>query len=200
MRLLLATGNRGKIREIAGMLGDLPVEVVGLGEFDEIAPARETGKTFAANARIKAREYYRQTGVLTFAEDSGLEVDALGGAPGHLSARFAGENCTDSDNVRKLLRMLRGVKAADRRARFVCVAAITDGKKIWTATGKCEGRIARRASGTSGFGYDPVFIPEGYTTTFARLGVEVKNRISHRARALAKTRKILERIVAERAE
>ena len=197
MKLLLATNNRGKIREIAGMLEEFPIETIALGEFKDIVPACETGKTFTANAKIKARTYFEQTGLLTFAEDSGLEVDHLGGAPGYLSARFAGEDCTDGDNVRKLLRLLRGVRAVDRTARFVCVVAITDGNKIWTATGKCEGRIAHRPSGTSGFGYDPVFIPTGYSTTFARLGVKVKNTISHRSRALPKARRILERIVGE---
>jgi XTP/dITP diphosphohydrolase len=148
LKLLLASSNRGKIREIARMLEGLPIDIRALDQFQEIIPARETGKTFAANAKIKAKSYFEQTGLLTFAEDSGLEVDHLDGAPGCLSARFAGENCTDGDNVRKLLRLLRGVRAANRTARFVCVAAITDGSRIWTATGKCEGRIAHRPSGT----------------------------------------------------
>lgn len=200
MKLLLATGNRGKIREITATLERLPVEIVGLGHFENITPAPETGKTFAANARIKAGSYHEQTGLLTFAEDSGLEVDYLAGAPGCLSARFAGEGCSDADNLRKLLRLLRGVKAADRTARFVSVIAITDGRKIWTATGKCEGRIAHRASGRSGFGYDPVFIPAGYNATFARLGVRIKKSISHRSRALAKAARILERITGARAQ
>jgi XTP/dITP diphosphohydrolase len=185
------------MREIAGLLEGLPIETVALDDFERIVPARETGKTFAANARIKAKTYFEQTGFLAFAEDSGLEVDHLSGAPGCLSARFAGEGSTDADNVRKLLRLLRGVKSSDRTARFVCVVAITDGDKIWTVTGKCEGRIAHRQSGTSGFGYDPVFIPVGYNTTFARLGDKVKNSISHRSRALQKASRILERIAGE---
>ena len=139
MKLLLATSNRGKIREIADMLEGMPFETVALGDIPNITPAVETGKTFAANAKIKAKAYFEQTGLLTFAEDSGLEVDWLDGAPGVFSARFAGENCSDDDNVRKLLRLLRGVRAADRTARFVCVVAITDGEKMWTATGKCDG-------------------------------------------------------------
>jgi XTP/dITP diphosphohydrolase len=200
LKLLLATGNRGKIREIAAMLERFPVKIVGLGECANIIPAVETGKTFIANARIKARSYHEQTGLLTFAEDSGLEVDYLGGAPGCLSARFAGEGASDADNVRKLLRSLRGVKASDRTARFVSVIAITDGIGMWTTTGKCEGRIAHRPAGEAGFGYDPLFIPQGYTTTFARLGIEVKKSISHRSRSLAKAIRIIERIIAERAE
>ena len=197
MKLLLATGNSGKIREIAAILGRFPVEIVGLGEFANIEPAVESGKTFAANARINAKTYHEQTGLLTFAEDSGLEVDHLGGAPGCLSARFAGEGSSDADNVKKLLRSLRGVKAVDRTARFVSVIAITDGSGMWTTTGKCEGRIAHRPAGESGFGYDPVFIPRGFTASFARLGLEVKKTVSHRSRSLAKAIHIIERIIAE---
>lgn len=200
MKLLLATGNSGKVREISKILQGLPVEIVSLKEFKDIKPARESSNSFAANARIKARTYFRQAGLLTLAEDSGLQVDCLGGQPGCLSARFAGDDATDADNVKKLLRLMQGVKAEKRTARFVCVVAMTDGKKIWMATGKCEGRIATRALGTSGFGYDPVFIPNGYNTTFARLGVKTKNEISHRAQALGKARRIVERMLAERSE
>ena len=198
MKLLLATGNSGKIREIAAMLERFPVETVGLDKFANITPAVESGKTFAANARIKATTYHEQTGLLTFAEDSGLEVDHLGGAPGCLSARFAGEGSSDADNVKKLLRSLRGVKAVDRTARFVSVIAITDGIGMWTATGRCEGRIAHRPAGESGFGYDPVFIPQGFVSSFARLGLEIKKSVSHRSQALAKAIRIIERIIAER--
>ncbi len=200
MKLLLATGNTGKIREISKILDGLPVEIVSLKEIKNVKPARESGNSFAANARIKARTYVRQTGFLTLAEDSGLQVDRLGGQPGCHSARFAGDDATDADNVKKLLRLMRGVKAEKRTARFVCVVAITDGKKIWMATGKCEGRIASRPLGKSGFGYDPVFIPKGYDKTFARLGTKTKNEISHRAQALRKARRILERMLAERSK
>lgn len=198
MKLLIASYNTGKIREISRILKGLPLEIVGLGQFKDIRPARETGRSFTANARIKTKTYGEQTGLLTLAEDSGLQVDCLGGEPGHLSARFAGENSSDTDNLRKLLRLMRGVKSSERTARFVCVAAIVNGEKMWIVSGKCEGRISLRASGNSGFGYDPVFIPEGYNTTFARLGMKKKNEISHRAQAFAKVRRILERILAER--
>ena len=200
MKLLLATANRGKIREIADTLAKLPFEIIGLGDIEGIVPAEETGSSCLVNARIKAKSYQEQTGLLTFAEDSGLEVDYLNGAPGHLSARFAGEDSADADNVAKLLRELKGVMAENRKARFLCVIAIADGKRIRTATGKCEGRIAWRASGTSGFGYDPVFIPKGYRTTFARLGLDVKNSISHRAHALRKAKSLLEGMAGENAE
>jgi len=197
MKLLIATGNAGKIREISKILAGLPFKIVSLKEFEDIVPARESGKSFVANARIKAKTYYRQTGLATLAEDSGLQVDVLGGQPGCLSARFAGNGACDADNVKKLLRLMRGVEAKRRTARFVCVIAITDGKKIWIATGKCEGRIALRPSGQSGFGYDPVFIPDGYNTTFARLGTKIKNEISHRGQALERARRILERMLPE---
>lgn len=193
MKLLLATTNSGKIREISRILKGLSLEVISLKDLENIEAADETGKSFAANARIKAKTHYRQTRLLTLAEDSGLQVDCLGGEPGVFSARYAGEDASDTENLKKLLRLMRNVKAVDRTARFVCVVAITDGKRLWLATGKCEGRIAVRASGNSGFGYDPVFIPEGYNTTFARLGTNVKNKISHRAQALLRARRILER-------
>lgn len=193
MRLLVATSNSGKTREIRKILAGIPFEIVNLKDVGKLTEARETGKSFAANARIKARTYYRQTGLLTLAEDSGLQVDYLGGRPGVLSARFAGETASDADNVRRLLASMRGVPQEKRHARFVCVVAITDGKKMWMATGKCEGRIASRPSGRSGFGYDPVFIPDGYNKTFANLGADEKNKISHRGRALRKARRILER-------
>ncbi|GAB4344319.1 MAG: XTP/dITP diphosphatase [Candidatus Abyssubacteria bacterium] len=195
MKCLLATANSGKVREIANILKDLPLDIVSLKDISTFTPVKETGNSFVANARLKAKAYYRQTGLLTLAEDSGLQVDYLNGRPGVFSARFAGENASDRDNVRKLLRELRGVKTEKRTARFVCVIVITDGKKVWIATGQCEGRIATRPSGKSGFGYDPVFIPKGYNTTFAQLGTGIKNEISHRAQALKKAHRILERIL-----
>jgi len=197
MKLLIATSNAGKTREMSKILKGLPVEIVNLKEFADIVLARETGESFVANARIKAKTYYRQTGLFTLAEDSGLQVDYLNGDPGYRSARFAGTEASDDENLRELLKRLRGVKAAERTARFVSVMALTNGKKVWIASGKCHGRIALRPSGSSGFGYDPVFIPEGYNTTFARMGTKIKNEISHRAEALAKSRRILERLLAE---
>ncbi len=197
MKLLIATSNAGKTREMSRILKGLPIETVDLREFTDIVPARETGKSFAANARIKVKTYYRQTGLFTLAEDSGLQVDYLDGEPGYRSARFAGTDASDDENLRELLRRLTGVRAAERTARFVSVMALTNGQKVWIASGQCHGRIALRPSGKSGFGYDPVFIPDGYNTTFARLGAKIKNEISHRAEALGKTRHILERLLAE---
>jgi XTP/dITP diphosphohydrolase len=197
MKLLLGTSNAGKVREISSFLKNLPVEVVSLKDFKDIQPAVESGKSFLANARSKAQTYNRQTRLLTLAEDSGLQVDFLDGLPGSLSARFAGEGATDKENVQKLLREMRKAKKGRRSARFVCVAAVTDGRRMWIATGKCEGRIASRPIGNSGFGYDPVFIPNGFPTTFARLGENIKNQISHRARALQKVRHILETLLSD---
>jgi XTP/dITP diphosphohydrolase len=200
MKLLVATSNAGKIREISRILEGLPIELVSLADFKDIKPAIESGNSFLANARIKTGTYYRQTGLPTLAEDSGLQVDHLSGQPGCLSARFAGDDATDAENVAKLLRLMRDAKGEQRRARFVCVVAITDGKRIWIATGKCGGRIATRRLGRSGFGYDPIFIPEGHQATFARLGTKTKNEISHRAMAFKKVRSILERLLAERSK
>jgi XTP/dITP diphosphohydrolase len=200
VKLLLATTNKGKIRELSRILKGLPLEMLSLRDVPDFKPAKETGRSFTANARIKAKTYFRQTRFLTLAEDSGLQVDCLGGKPGIFSARYAGDDASDADNIRKLLRLMRDVKARERTARFVSVIAITDGKRVWIAAGKCEGRIATKPSGQSGFGYDPVFIPEGRNTTFARLGSEVKNKISHRAQALAKARHILEKKLAGRSK
>jgi XTP/dITP diphosphohydrolase len=198
VKLLVATSNAGKIREISRILKGLPLEIVGLRDCHGIKPAVENGRSFAANAGIKVKSYYRQTRLVTLAEDSGLQVDYLNGKPGVMSARFAGEHATDEENVRELLRLMKGVSPQKRTARFVCVVGITDGRKMWISIGKCEGRIATRPLGTSGFGYDPVFIPDGYRKTFARLGTKTKNEISHRAQALARARLTIERIVAAR--
>ncbi len=196
MRLLLGTTNAGKIREITEFLKNLPLEFATLKEYPKIPAPEESGKSFIANARAKALYYQRQTGLVTLAEDSGLQVDFLGGEPGCFSARFAGQSASDRDNVRKLLALMRGVKSEARTARFVCVAVLADGKKTRAVTGTCEGRIATRPIGSSGFGYDPVFIPLGYRTTFARLGEAEKNRISHRAEAFRQVRQILETMTA----
>ncbi|MBI4832246.1 MAG: RdgB/HAM1 family non-canonical purine NTP pyrophosphatase [Candidatus Lindowbacteria bacterium] len=195
MKLLIATRNPGKVREITKILEGLPLQILSLKSLEGVKPVPETGHSFAENARIKATAYYRQTGILTLSEDSGLQVDCLEGQPGRLSARFAAEDASDSDNVKKLLRLMRGVKTELRNARFVCAVAIADGRTVWLATGKCEGRIAHRPIGHNGFGYDPVFIPEGHVRTFANLGMPVKNEVSHRAQALKKARRILERLI-----
>ena len=188
MRLLIATRNHHKLREIKSIL-DLPgVEIVGVDSIPGLPEVEEDGATFEENARKKAVTIAAASGLLTMADDSGLEVDALGGAPGVYSARYAGEECDDSANNSKLLRELDGVE--DRSARFRCVIALAypDGRCM-SVDGCCEGRIATEPRGENGFGYDPLFIPEGGDRSFAEIGDMEKSRISHRARALEAARR-----------
>lgn len=188
--LLLGTRNPGKIHEIKLIIGDLGLELHSLQEFANVAVAEENADTYAENAIAKARFYARETGMLALADDSGLEVEALGGAPGVISARYAGEDATDGDRRELLLSELAKTGSRNRRARFVCAIAIADadGTVVNVSEGICEGTISFEPRGSSGFGYDPLFVPEGYEQTFAELSDEVKNRISHRARALLNLR------------
>lgn len=185
--LLVATHNQGKLAELRELLAGLPLPISDLGSFPTVKPIAETGRTFAENSTLKASGYAKQTGLLTLADDSGLEVDALDGAPGVLSARYGGLGASDTDRTSKLLSKLSGVPVEARTARFISVVAIADedGQIVSLSTGKCEGRIAEKPSGSNGFGYDPVFIPDGFNQTFGELEATVKNRISHRALALA---------------
>lgn len=185
--LLIATFNKGKRQELRKLLANLPFVISDLESFPSIQPVPENGETFIENASLKASGYAKQTGLLTLADDSGLEVDALSGAPGVLSARYWHEGASDAERTTTLLSEISQVQGAARTARFVSVIAIAsgDGRIIHISTGTCEGRIADAPHGTNGFGYDPVFIPDGFERTFAELQTEVKNRISHRARALS---------------
>jgi XTP/dITP diphosphohydrolase len=184
--LLIATGNKGKVLELHSLLASLPLQLRSLAEFPGIVEVEESGQTFADNAALKARGYARQTGLWTLADDSGLEVDALGGAPGVFSARYGGEGATDAGRVRRLLEELSEYDGQERQARFICVIAIADqqGQVANISTGKCEGQIAPAPLGRGGFGYDPVFIPHGFNQTFGQLSPEIKQSISHRALAL----------------
>lgn len=190
MTLVLATRNSGKISEIKALLPG--VRVTPAAAFPGCPEPEETGRTFEENALIKARAVSRYTGKTALADDSGLEVDALDGAPGVHSARYAGTDATDQDNIRCLLDALDGISDADRTARFRCVVAVLvpDGR-TWTAEGTCEGRIVQAPRGDAGFGYDPLFVPAGYENTFAELDSGVKNRISHRALALRRIADVL---------
>ncbi len=190
MTLVLATRNTGKISEIKALLPD--VRFATAASFAGCPEPEETGRTFEENALIKARAVSRYTGRTALADDSGLEVDALDGAPGVHSARYAGRDATDQDNIRRLLDALDGISDADRTARFRCVVAVVvpDGR-TWTAEGACEGRILQAPRGDAGFGYDPLFVPAGYEETFAELDGGVKNRISHRALALRRIKDVL---------
>jgi XTP/dITP diphosphohydrolase len=191
-QLLIATSNEGKRAEIRILLSDLPFSLFDLRNFPAITPIAETGTTFVENASLKAIGYATQTGLLTLADDSGLEVDALGGAPGVLSARYTGDSASDAERVEALLAALASVDESKRSARFVSAIVIADGREILNVSvGKCEGRIALAPRGAGGFGYDPVFIPNRCDLTFAELEPEIKNQISHRARALAATRSYL---------
>jgi XTP/dITP diphosphohydrolase len=188
MKLLIATGNHHKLREIKTIFDVTGIEIVGMDAFDGLPNVVEDGDTFSANAIKKAVTVAAAAGCLTLADDSGLEVDALGGAPGVFSARYAGEPSNDAANNRKLLSELDGV--ADRRARFRCVIALA-GPGITepqTVEGVCEGLIAMQPQGENGFGYDPLFIPDGFDCSFAQLSDADKNRISHRGLALEAAR------------
>jgi XTP/dITP diphosphohydrolase len=186
IELVVATRNRHKTREIQHILGP-EFRVRDLGAHPEVSEIRESGTSFEENAKLKALAASRQLPALVIADDSGLEVDALSGAPGIYSARYAGANATDTDKIDRLLRELARVRATEdgRRARFHCVLALArNGNLLGTFEGIVEGSIADEARGDSGFGYDPIFIPEGLKQTFGDLPTEVKNTISHRAKAI----------------
>ncbi|MFN6962946.1 MAG: RdgB/HAM1 family non-canonical purine NTP pyrophosphatase [Pyrinomonadaceae bacterium] len=184
-RLLVATRNKGKIAELASLLADLPAAIVGLDELGIRDLVSETGDTFSANADLKAAGYARLARTLSLADDSGLVVDALDGAPGVLSARYAGPHATDRERIDKLIREMIGVPPELRTARFVCAVSIADehGRIIHRCEGVCEGTIAAEPRGSRGFGYDPIFVPAGYDETFGELSSAVKDEISHRAQA-----------------
>jgi len=190
--LVLATRNRNKVIELVALLGDLGIKIRTLDEFPDAPDVVEDGDTCEANAVKKARAIAESTGLPAVADDTGLEVDALGGRPGVYAARYAGEDATYEDNCRKLLRELTGVPREQRTARFLTVAAIAlplDGIRV--AQGTLEGVIAEEASGTLGFGYDPVFLIPELGKTLAQLSADQKNTISHRAKAFAKMREML---------
>jgi XTP/dITP diphosphohydrolase len=196
--MVLATRNQGKIEEIRSILKGSDIrghfKITSLLDYPDIPEIVEDGATFVENAQKKALTVARFTGLMAIADDSGLEVEALEGAPGVYSARFAGEGAADSENIKKLLGLLSRVPFEKRNARFVCVIALaTPEGDVHLVEGECPGMIAAEERGTSGFGYDPVFIVPAYGKTFAELGSEIKNKISHRAMALNKLCSLLER-------
>lgn len=187
MKLLIATRNAHKLAEIREMLPG--IEIVGTDAWANVPDPDETGSTFEANAAIKAEAWLAATGLPALADDSGLEVDALNGEPGIHSARYAGEHGDSAANNAKLLANLSGIPEEKRTARFVCALALAlPGQPVRTLRAACEGRIIAELQGKNGFGYDPLFIPEGYTETFGVLPAEVKATLSHRARAFALAR------------
>jgi non-canonical purine NTP pyrophosphatase, rdgB/HAM1 family len=185
--LLISTYNSGKLREIASLLANLPIELKDLNDLPGITEVEETGKTIWQNAELKAIGYALQSNMWSLADDTGLEVAALDGAPGVFSDRYAGEGASDLAKMEKLLHELDNIPNAPRRAQFVCVMSIADaiGSIAFTSAGICDGSIANEPRGTNGFGYDPIFIPDGFDATFGELEDNIKQQISHRARAIA---------------
>jgi XTP/dITP diphosphohydrolase len=184
-KLVVATKNKGKLKEIREIFKDMPLEIVSMEEAGFDGDIEEFGSTFEENAYIKAKSVADATGEAALADDSGLVVDFLDGAPGIYSSRFAGEGASDEDRINRLLGLMKDADDNNRTARFVCAAAVVypDGRSI-TATGKCEGVIAHEPKGSNGFGYDPVFFVPEYGKTMAELDSETKNKISHRGNAL----------------
>jgi XTP/dITP diphosphohydrolase len=194
-RLLLATANPGKLHELRAILAGVPVELVGLDDAGHFPPpmVAETGTTFRENALLKAHAYADWAGLAAVADDSGLEVDALGGAPGVRSARYAGPGASDRDNLDKLLRALAGVPPERRTARFRCAAVLVDPERgSWEAEAAWEGRLLEAPRGSGGFGYDPVFVPLGWDRTSAEVDAATKDAASHRGRAFRALRPAIE--------
>jgi XTP/dITP diphosphohydrolase len=191
-KLLLATTNQGKVREIRDILEGLPIEVLSLEDVLPETPYRERGMTFRENARAKSVYFSRKSGFFTLAEDSGIEIDALGGLPGVRSARFSSPRPSDDKNNRKVLNLLEGLPRKDRKARFVCVLVLSrKGRTVKEIRGEVRGLIAFEPKGGNGFGYDPLFYYPPLRRTFAELDLRTKNRVSHRGRALGKLKKYL---------
>lgn len=183
--LLIATKNKGKITEFKELFKDLPIKLISISDLEQISEPEESGSSFEENAKIKASEYAQISGLYAFSDDSGLEVDALNGLPGVHSARYAGKDADHAVKIAKLLAELDATGDEMRIASFTSVIALAapDGKVIYTAKGICSGRIANAPAGSNGFGYDPVFIPDGYDLSFGQLPDSVKGNISHRSRA-----------------
>lgn len=190
--LLIATGNLGKMREFGALLADLPIKLHSLNEFPDFCPPPEDGLTFAENALIKATAASLATNLPTIADDSGLCVEALGGNPGVISARYAGEGAGDAANNARLLQELGRVKAENRKAAFMCVIALCrPGNEPLFFKGELRGLILESGAGDGGFGYDPLFMVPEYGRTLAELPLEIKNRISHRGKAVAALKEYL---------
>jgi len=190
MDLLLGSANAGKVRELMVGLRGLPLRIRELNQIGELSEPQETADTYEENALLKASYYYNSTGLWTLADDSGLEVDHLNGQPGVLTARYGGVALADDQRLVYLLKQLRNVE--ERAARFVCVIALVGPNFAAKVRGECYGTIACQPRGDGGFGYDPIFVPDGYDRTLAELPNLVKSQISHRARALAAAKLLLD--------
>lgn len=199
MQMILASQNKHKLEEIKEIMKELDIEILSMDEVNlEKLEIVEDGETFQENSMKKAITVMEKTGMISIADDSGLEVDYLDGKPGVYSARFAGENASDDDNNKKLLHMLKGIDLDQRKSRFVSVISVAfpEGKRI-SVRGECEGVIGFEERGSQGFGYDPLFIVLEYNKTFAELGSEIKNKISHRAKALEKLKDEFTRLLGD---
>jgi XTP/dITP diphosphohydrolase len=183
-KIILATNNPHKIRELKSLLSELNVEITTVADLQDPPTLREDGSTFQENALQKARAVHAATGLPALADDSGLEVFYLNGRPGVVSARYAGKGANDERNNDKLLSEMRGVPPRRRRAQFRAVTAFVDGEREIVTEGVCVGKLEEMPRGTNGFGYDPIFIPDGFTRTYAELTAEEKNQISHRSKAI----------------
>ena len=191
-KLVLATFNRGKLREIRRYLGDVPLTLLSLPDIGAEGEVEEKGTSFLENARLKSLAYSSLSDDLTLAEDSGLEVEYLGGAPGVISARFSDPGASDERNIQKVLRLLKGVPWPERRARFVCQLVLSQrGRILKEYRGQVRGTVALEKSGACGFGYDPIFFYGPFGRTFGQVPPELKNTVSHRGRALKKMRAYL---------
>ena len=192
MKIVLATHNRDKCAEMAAILSDYPIDLLTLEDFPEIGEIIEDSDTLEGNAIIKARIVYNQTRLSSWADDTGLEVDALNGEPGIYSARYAGENCNYSDNVTKLLKNMEKIPAEKRTARFQTVIAFVGDKMELVSEGIVEGKITTKPKGVGGFGYDPVFYISEQGKTYSEMKMKEKNKISHRGKAIQEMLKLLQ--------
>jgi XTP/dITP diphosphohydrolase len=194
--LVLATRNRHKVDELSAMLAELPVRLLSFHDFPDMPDVVEDGETLEENAVKKAREVAEFTGLAALADDTGLEVDALGGAPGVRSARYAGEGTDWAANNRKLLSELAGVRGPARGAAFRCVVALAvPGGEVGTVEGTTRGVILEAPRGDGGFGYDPLFLPDGFDRTYAEMGSDEKNAVSHRGKAINAARRLVATLV-----
>lgn len=196
-RIVLATKNKGKIKEMRELLAPMNIEVLSLADFSPVDDAEENGATFAENAMLKARYYFAHTGTLCLADDSGLEVDALGGRPGVYSARYSGEDATDAANNAKVLREMEGIEKDKRTARFRCAMALVGEGIELTTDGTCEGTLLTEERGQGGFGYDPIFYVPKFDRTLAEMSSEEKNSISHRGAAVRKMADLIAEMMAK---
>jgi len=189
-KIFVSTQNKGKLKEIRSILGTGDFEFISVHTIDGFPDIEETGTSFEENAIIKAEESYKLTGIPSLADDSGLSVDCLDGAPGVYSARYAGENADDEGNLQKVLSKIKNF-SPPYKARYVCVLAFYDGERLITTRGECKGELIMEKRGNNGFGYDPIFVPEGFNKTMAELNPEIKNKLSHRFKALEKMKEAL---------